>query len=366
MRAEVNHTKCIWSLITINDPISYIALPIWFLLLLTLWLVSIIFIFFLIKTPQKQVKTNKKKFDGLMICASILSSITFTLLSIMKLLEIHLKFPLKSVDYTNISYCGDITQENNNNIVKSMFETIIMMCTILAPLSWLMTINVYYYRLILTFNGSSFALNKCHTIYFGCMIILSLFLVAVSVASRSTSMTVLFGIFFVLLYVVTCIVLCVMLRQRLIGMADFQISSMVNKNSNSNSNSKNKGNGSGSGKGTECILYHLLERFSILAYWTIIATLIYIMIVIIDNFIIGQTTLLQFIEFIFALLNAINDVVCMACQFNFANIIYCNICQKFSNLFFKKQTSISVINKNNTNNDDKKNTSIPQVTTQNP
>ena len=90
------------------------------------------FYFLIDENTAQTSEKNKKKFDSLMICASILSPITLTLSSIMKLLEIHLKFPLKSVNYTNISGCGDITQENN--IVKSMFESILMICLVLAAL----------------------------------------------------------------------------------------------------------------------------------------------------------------------------------------------------------------------------------------
>ena len=117
MSSHVNVVKCILSLITIDDPLSYSILPTWFVLLLTLWLVSITFIALLLKNRHDKVKANKKKFDSLMICASILSPITLTLVALMKLLEIHLKFPLKSVNYSTIPGCGDLNQDTHANSI---------------------------------------------------------------------------------------------------------------------------------------------------------------------------------------------------------------------------------------------------------
>ena len=127
---------------------------------------------------------------------------------------------------------------------------------------------------------------------------------------NNTPIAVLFGICFALLYIITCITSCVMPRQRLIGLLDYRNKIVANDdNSNTYNNHSNKDNNN-----RRKALYRLLERFSILAYCTIS------IIVIIDNFIIGQTALLQFIEINFATLNATNDVICMACQFDFLMI----------------------------------------------
>ena len=161
MSSHINVGKCILSLIIINDPLSYSILPTWFVLLFTLWLVSITFIVLLLKNHHNSVNANKKKFDSLMICASILSPITSTLVALMKLLSIHVSF-------------------------------------------WWICICI---------------LSKCHKMYFGCVIAICIVFFGISTANfNNTNSCIIWYLFCftVYKYIITCIILCVMLRQRLL------------------------------------------------------------------------------------------------------------------------------------------------------
>ena len=115
--------------------------------------ISIWFIISLLKTQASTnlIKTSKRRFDTLMITTVCILSIAIHIFFFVKIIQIHFQYPFTNINYNNI--CIGI------NLDKLYFKVYCIFVSFVS-LGYILSLSVYYYRLILTFDQTVCQLSE--------------------------------------------------------------------------------------------------------------------------------------------------------------------------------------------------------------
>ena len=371
----MNIVACTWALWTINHPLSYLLFPIWTINLCLIWTITISFIYLLIKKQAslQVVAKSKKKFDAIMISTAIVITIAQTLFYFMKTYDIHTNYRIKDYNYNKIF--GNNEEPCDEDAVSQIHQGLFFITSIFLSASYTLTLFVYYYRLLITFSQSVYAIGKKTKYLVYSFIFTNGFLVIVMLISyyiiKVFALAIASFMFAWLLYIIVSICLMVLFRKQLLKLIDsmnkpdmtamastsrsenininINISTNTSTNNSSNYNlsispsvdtskwikksaNKRRKKKEKRSKGAHTRkLWILLRRFSILAYFSIIWT--FLMIVYTLAFQIkGQNALDQYFEVICIQTDCIVSLLCMFAQFDFGNKIYKLFCKRFEKL----------------------------------
>ena len=270
---------CFVALLFINDVLTTIFIIIWAILVVTGWTTSLTFTFQLCKesyTSNKSAcgcrknrsssnsnrtfqddadptKVSKHQFDFVMIVTVLMLSTSLTTYFIWKVFDIHNQFPSsRTFDATSSDEaCSNV---NLDDISAVMWPIV----AFIGALSYLMIVNVYYFRLLIIFQNSIFEISKCKQTSFKVLCLFCAVIAIIGIILQSifnlTRIMALCGLIFGLIYFFESNYLCYVLRKKLLELINMLYippappkspslqSSATSDSSNNNHNSSNHSN----------------------------------------------------------------------------------------------------------------------------
>lgn len=299
---------CTLSLMTIKDIRCYIFIPLWLVGVISVCIVSIRFIYLIIKKQPKLAKNGKKRLNALMIATSLTISIGTIALFFMKLYTLHTNYPIPDYDYSRLNDC-------NMTKVSLWSETLFQIVNLMILNGLILTIVVYYYRLILIFEGSFLRLSskQRYIVYFViveiCITNMTCFIITL-LFGRSNIVKML-GFISFLIYILTSIYLCYLLRKQMLL--------LIEQLNNAQHCQK------------ALYFYNIMKKFTILTYFSVLSTVFTFTLSMILE-ITGYSIITKYIQALMVIIDTNTTLICMVIQFSFGDVIYNPICKRFEKI----------------------------------
>ena len=317
----MSFVKCIYSLIFENGPFVVVVYMIQLVIITIGWVVSVSFTYMLLKHGSKEnrqpnnVKRRKKVqyFHSMLIFTTMLLAIHSYPSFIVELLYIHVNIPNSSIEYSSV--CSNLNLEN-------IWYVMYFIGAIMGCIANLLTIAVYYFRLILILDGSIYQISQNkHNVFVGLLICCGICITIglTLLVLEQIELLQIFVALFLLLYFILIFHLCFLLKHQLLLLIKMF------------ENTENIGDDSNHNKSAGLVTF--TKRLTILVYVTMISTVAYFIVVALFAAFVDRVLWGQLIIATLGPLDGVINRACMALQFYFFDGIYnktCKKCEKFT------------------------------------
>ena len=350
---------CLGALIGSLDAQTLVCLLLWTFAVVFTWLISSVFLWCLLFRPDASPSKNggncktKYKLNALVIVSIVEICLSSSCFVIYKVYRFHGDYPSKSFDYDNCE-C------HSYKYVTQIKYILFVVWGVLCMLQYILLINVYYYRLIIIFEGSVFELSKrqkncfelCCAYY-----LLTCLCCILSAILTHLEMIYLFLLGFSLFvcYLLESIYLFYVLKSKLTALIKTHmelnkpcksrsVSIDIDDNNNNNNNQvgNNRGNlqsnASSSRMALQVIsLFDALKKYTILIVISLgFSILLCVVILPLTQFIIPKTKVIDILNGFFLIFDPITNLLCIMMQFPSFDRVYRACCSKCDNCLSQK------------------------------
>lgn len=322
---------CFLWLLTIENAVSQVFHAIMILLVSIAWISAFTFIYCLMKhqASSNVAKTEKKKFDCLMIVTVLFLSISGTLLFVTVVIQVHFRWPARAAD--------DNTPCNNVDFAYE-YWLLTFSFAIIGSVSYILIVSVYYYRLFLTFSNTLYEISQKRKHIFKFALFLCIICCITAVIDgifQIAQKALLFMSFLLVIYVIESLRLCYILKSQLM---------LLIKSFDQNSNNSNNTNVNHQSAKMASQFFSIMKRFTILTYFSTVSTACLIVLMMVNVALFPDSKVFHLIGTMFAMIDMNIGITCVAVQFTFGDCIYNKICKHFEklNIFRQNEHLINV------------------------
>lgn len=210
--------SCLAILVRESDTEKQIFFAIWVIAAMIVWGIILHFIVSFIRTGKLFSNTKTSKFNVLTIIATLNTGFAAIFQVIMSFYYIHYIHPVSSINYSII--CDK--QANDFATFNSFFWNLWLFGSTMFDGNYVYIICVYFYRLIIIFENSSFAVQWSKKVFFGIIVVILLINIIITHifwgAYHSPLLTTYSSLTFIGIYLCSAVYLCYLLKKKFTGL----------------------------------------------------------------------------------------------------------------------------------------------------